>query len=1052
MRAVLLSLVLAVLGVPPGARGDVLAPDVPYTIGGPLPAQIRSPTLDPRAPYTPLVRSLIRQLDGSGRPTVAAIANAAKLFQGIIGAARANSSCAAVGGVDAPAGTRPSIASMCWADAVGVNLISGPNQGRTTATPEPLAVGSSFDPSLANAWGQVEGLEGRRLMVTGLYGPEADVSIYPNWERGLDTLGEDPYVNGVLSAAQVSGLQGRGLMAQVKHLAGFTGANRHTLTQVRDQPLHELLLAPFEPPLRSAKAASTMCAYEEYQDTSTHLAGPQNTLAAGRSPYSTGPVRTWPLNEAHWACEQPLALSFALRRLWHSVGFVGSDYPATHSAAAVTQGESQEFFIPTFFAASDPKQTVSPVVSVGNGTDPTGDTCEVGRSPAACSMRGARHVGGIPGLGCPPDNGCGLVNAVATGALPLAVFNQALAEMLYQEQRFGLLGCDQTPRARTCTNPGGVGGDRSGRALLPRGPARGATAAANLGTENGDAAVVERLAEEGAVLLKDRNLALPLTARGLRRGVAVTGPGAEYLIGAPSDEASTGFPDRISVSPLRQLKSISADRDAFSYTAAQSPTGEPVPAAELGTQAGSGARGLSRTQGPGSPRVDAGVDFTSVSPAGRLAAGDYTWNGYVNVPRRDSYTFRFQSTPAAAVTFSLDGHAQALSAPPSFYCGQYYPSSPVCVPVASTNAGYTEGGLTSQQGSAAELAPGSHAVTITFHAPTSASLRFAYSRASGDLADAAAAARGKAAALVFVNDNGVPTVDQDSYTPPSQGVASLPTEDTQLIDAVAAANPNTIVVMNTADPVIVKPWIDNPHVRAVLQMWNAGSEGGTATARLLLGRANPSGHTVLTWPRLAQDTIWGHREQRPLYPGERIGTHPERLNGLTDRSAANCGSYVPPPSPCTKTVLTEGIFSGYRYYDRERLAPEFAFGYGLSYTSFRFSRPTIKPTHGGLDVTFSVTNTGRRAGAEVAQVYVGNGPPLPGVQQAPRALRGFRRVALAPGRTWRGTISLDARSFQFWDERGQRWRTDPGNRVIWVGDADSPQRLPLRVRVRLTAR
>src|SRR5207253_2333514 len=135
-----------------------------------------------------------------------------------------------------------------------------------------------------------------------------------------------------------------------------------------------------------------------------------------------------------------------------------------------------------------------------------------------------------------------LVSAVATGALPLPVFNQALAEMLYQEQRFGLLGCHQIPRARSCRNPGGVAGDRSGQALLPRGPARRATARANLGTENGDAAVVERLAEEGAVLLKDRSRALPLSARDLHRGVAVTGPGAEYLVAAPSDEASTGFP------------------------------------------------------------------------------------------------------------------------------------------------------------------------------------------------------------------------------------------------------------------------------------------------------------------------------------------------------------------------------------------------------------------------------------------------------------------------------------------------------------------------------
>ena len=103
------------------------------------------------------------------------------------------------------------------------------------------------------------------------------------------------------------------------------------------------------------------------------------------------------------------------------------------------------------------------------------------------------------------------MNAVATGNLPLAVFNQALAEILYQEQRFGVLGCDQSPPAKTCTNPGGIGGDRSGNATLSGGPARRASPRSNLGTENGDAAVVERMGEEGAVLLKNRRRALPLT-------------------------------------------------------------------------------------------------------------------------------------------------------------------------------------------------------------------------------------------------------------------------------------------------------------------------------------------------------------------------------------------------------------------------------------------------------------------------------------------------------------------------------------------------------------
>ncbi|TML78266.1 MAG: glycoside hydrolase family 3 protein, partial [Actinobacteria bacterium] len=332
-----------------GAVGSAPAAPVPYRLPAPLPRRASSPSIDRRAPYTPLVRSLIHQLEPTSPPTLPELTNAARIFQGGLGPAGANPTCHAVGAVAAPVGTNPSIAPLCWADAVGVNILNSPNRNRTTATPEPLAIGSSFDPKLANVWGQVEGAEGRRLMVTGLFGPEADVSVQPNWERGLDTLGEDPFLNDVMSAAQVDGMQAHGLMAQLKHFAAFSGANRYTLTEVADQALHEILLTPFESGFRRALAASTMCAYDEYRDTSRHLPGPPTAYGAGRSPYVHAPLRTWPLGEPHWACEHPLALAYTLRSLWHSIAFVGSDFPATHSTSAMVQGESQEFFTPTFF-------------------------------------------------------------------------------------------------------------------------------------------------------------------------------------------------------------------------------------------------------------------------------------------------------------------------------------------------------------------------------------------------------------------------------------------------------------------------------------------------------------------------------------------------------------------------------------------------------------------------------------------------------------------------------------------------------------------------------
>src|SRR5207302_1084509 len=193
---------------------------------------------------------------------------------------------------------------------------------------------------------------------------------------------------------------------------------------------------------------------------------------------------------------------------------------------------------------------------------------------------------------------------------------------------------------------------------------------------------------------------------------------------------------------------------------------------------------LSRTTGPGSPTTDATLDFTTASGNGQLAAGSYTWTGYVYVPTTDTYTFRFQFSPSVSssnVTFSLDGTAKTLAAASTFYHGQYQGT----VVVNPTNGGYTEKGLTNQQVAAASVTAGYHLVTITFNNTTAgtASFRFAYSRAVGDLADAAAAAVGKRLAIVFVNDDGVAAASG-----PTSQVQGLGTGYVTLINAVATAN------------------------------------------------------------------------------------------------------------------------------------------------------------------------------------------------------------------------------------------------------------------------
>ena len=1020
--------------------------DVPYALPVQLPSTSSSPAVAADAPYTPAVLNLIAQLEPSDPPTEAELANASILFHG-----GTNATCHNVGPTAAPTGTNPSIMAPCWTDAQGVNTFSGPNAEKTTGPTTLMNLASSFDSELANVWGQTEGTEARELMVTGLFGPQTDIDRLPNWGRNLTTTGEDPYLSGDMVASQINGIQGAGALSQMKHFAVYNGQNQSTNTEISDQALHQIYLTPYESGFVDAGAAATMCSYQIWQDTSTTLPSTVSSLSgtAPISPYATAGSnpQTWPLNESHYSCEQPLTLTYALRDLWGSVAMVGSDYPATHSTNAILQGEDQEQ--PTtngYFSDSNSLSTTSGGGFSGppSAFDATGDTCaDASGNAESCSAPGAVHVAGVPGPGC-PATGCTLVQAVANGSVPLSVFNQALATMLYQEQRFGMLGCNQTPVAATCTNPGGVNGDTSGNAPLPTGPAHGATPTADLGTKNGDAAVVEKMSEEGAVLLKNDSSTLPITQSDLSGGgVLVTGPGAEYTIADPTGEASVGYADRDAISPLEQLKAFTGNAGAFSYVPANSPSGEPVPSSALSDSATSVTGHLDRTTGPGSPATDSSINFTTASSAGQLAPGDYTWTGYVYVPTTDTYTWRFQfssGVPASDVTFSLDGAAKTLSAPADVYGTGVTGAHNAALPGTPTDSGYTEAGLTNEATAAASLTGGTyHQVTITFDNATAAaaSFRFAYSRANGDIADAAAAAKGKKLAIVFLNDQGASTTIPNPYGSSPATISapeSLSASNTALIDAVAAANPNTVVVLNTANPVLL-PWVGN--VKSVLEMWFSGEEGGTSTARLLLGLANPGGHTDITWPANATDTLWGYNQTVPLYQGDTTGPHLERLNGGTGGT----------------TNETEGIYNGYRYFDKEGITPLFPFGWGLSYATFGYSGLRVtRTTDGGLNVSVRVTNTGQVQGSTVPQVYLGAPDQQPaGIQFAVRQLSAFSRVTLQPGQSQQVSMDVPLRQLQYWSSGTQQWLTATGSRTVYVGTADSLASLPLRATVTIPA-
>ncbi len=255
----------------------------------------------------------------------------------------------------------------------------------------------------------------------------------------------------------------------------------------------------------------------------------------------------------------------------------------------------------------------------------------------------------------------------------------------------------------------------------------------------------------------------------------------------------------------------------------------------------------------------------------------------------------------------------------------------------------------------------------------------------------------------------------------------LPWGQDALIEAVAAANPRTIVTLNAGGSVGTRRWLEK--VPAVLDAWYPGQEGGTAIAHILFGKHNPEGKLPMSF-----DRSWDENPSAAIYyPVRGADTSLHVLEPGHDPV-----DYVIP-----HVKYDDKLMVGYRYWTTTGKHPLFPFGFGLSYTTFSFSNlqvPATAASGATVPVSFDVTNTGGMAGAEVAQVYLSD--PSARADRPERELKGFEKVRLAPGETKRVTLNLDARAFSYWDSAAHQWTIDPGKFVVHVGD--SSESTPLR--------
>lgn len=792
-----------------------------------------------------------------------------------------------------------------------------------------MGVAATFSRKDAEDNGVVIGREDRALGIDVSLQPFENIDRDLEFRRSYNTFGEDPLLTAEIGAAEIEGIQSQHVMAQVKHFVVYDSNNLNTF--VDDQALHEVYVAPFDAAIK-AGVSSIMCSYN-------HANGP-------------------------YACGNASTLTKILRDQLGFTGFVTSDWGANHSAEFINAGLDMEMpgntdsRIPRYFGL---QATPNPPAEARGEVSGTGAGIMVSRHmpEEPVPQRIGRGGGAGHEAGLEPEH-VTMAEALKNGTISEDTIDRAATRVLGEIIRFGYMDGMQKHSI----------------------------------TEqdiDANAKIIEKTAEDAAVLLKNEGGALPLKAADLSSVVLIgTTAGQVDSIGI-NGERSVGLPWR-QVGPLEAMRRLSGNQN-IRFAVNDDMTGTTVPATALSHD---GKPGLLR-YGSGAQQSDAQIDFTTRN--GKALPPDSTmgWKGTLTVARGGEYWLYLQALGTDA-NFSIDGEMVAVTgAVQGGIHGDILQAN-------QDNAIPTTDGLDNLRRSV-QLAAGPHKIEIQIHPDTShepVQVRLNWytpEQRESDHQAAIALAKEAKIAVVFLWTRGQP-------------VFALPGDQDKLVEEVAAVNPNTIVVLNTSQPVAL-PWADK--VKAILEMWWPGDEGGWSTAQLLLGKSSPAGRLPVTWGKRLED----YAASDPRFP---------------ERSSRGVEG---------KTIYSEGVNVGYRWFDKERIDPLYAFGYGLSYTTFAYSRLRIeKSSDGGLDVSVTIKNTGAMAADEVPQVYLGAPSEIPpGVQFPVRTLAAFDRVHIAAGESKIVNLHVSLRQLQYWSSSKQEWATPSGNRTLSVGASSRDLRL-----------
>ena len=901
----------------------------------------------------------------------------------------------------------------------------------TTNVPQEQMLAATWDEEMANLYGEVYSSESKAMGGTFMLSAQLDIQRHPFWNRTKDQMGEDSYLLSSLSDDLVQGMQSEGGIAVLKHfaVASDEGALMSDVNQtVDEQTLHELYLPGFESAIQEGGALGVMSGYNK--------------------------------TNGEYSSENRYLLQDVLRNMWNYNYFTVTDWGGNHS---FTIDDGTDIEMPSM--RSNSQENAQQLVEDGTYTQEEMDEMidqSVRRILKAYGKAGYLTLVEVD------ENGYAKEEEGRTEVIDIASDKEALKE---------------------------------------------------LAEENNEK--VQTVAEEGGVLLKNEDDALPLNTDG-DNTVAVIGVNGMSLIPGVGGERSYGSISAMT-SPYEALCDLLGE-EKVEGEVYEDMIGTIIPAEYLYTTLNGEEHGAIRTYGTGQSAdsgevyqgqfvsnsvpeqqmgdheigeiwgTDEVIDFNTGTIDGEAnktyVNGEdgnafpyserpaYSWTTYVEAPEDGTYTIIFQSI----------GGQSAM--------GMYS----IAEDGTETQIGSASGASVSQgtqwYGSIIPSETGENLSSITV--TLEKGKRYKIGIASANTLDGKDMQVGLAwvtpsqkqqnidAALQAAEQND--TVVVFAYSQANNVGSTLESttlklsddQQTMILDVAEAAHSNgnkVVVVLNNSAAVVMEDWIDEAD--AILEMYYPGQRGGVATANLLTGEVNPSGKLAFTIPKKDSDTLVTYSQE--AFDNFKVQIEDAQTNNVLATNAdeeeedeeaggfpdfgggfpgfGGGGSY--------EMTYSEGIYTGYRWYDKMNVEPEYDFGYGLSYTTFSYSNMAVTESReegesAGYDVSFTVTNTGDVTGSEVAQVYLGEAQVPDGIQSAVYQLAGYEKVKdLEPGESRNVTIHVTERALSYWNSNQEelnvnddgtkdKWTVAEGVRTIYVGS--SSDNLLMQEEVTVTAK